>query len=93
MHERATNILPVFKRLCRRNSLRLIGAGAFLAFGSGFEGMLAVRRLRAGWWELNEEGTILEGTRSGATVRLGDPIAVRVGSIDAVRGRVDLEPG
>jgi membrane fusion protein, heavy metal efflux system len=32
MHERATNILPVFKRLCRRNSLRLIGAGAFLAF-------------------------------------------------------------
>jgi ribonuclease R len=72
----------------------LIGAGAFVAFGDGYEGMLPVRRLRSAreWWELNEEGTILEGTRSGATVRLGDPIAVRVASIDAVRGRVDLEP-
>jgi ribonuclease R len=73
----------------------LIGAGAFVAFGDGYEGMLPVRRLRSArdWWELNEEGTILEGTRSGAKVRLGDPIAVRVASIDAVRGRVDLEPG
>jgi ribonuclease R len=44
------------------------------------------------WWELNEEGTILRGERSGATVRLGDAVRVRVGRIDAVRGRVDLEP-
>jgi ribonuclease R len=73
----------------------LAGAGAFVAFGpSGeFEGMLPVRRLRGDWWELNEEGTILVGTRSGATLRLGDPVRVRVGSIDAPRGRVDLLPG
>jgi ribonuclease R len=75
----------------------LISAGAFVAFGDGYEGMLAVRRLRGGprgsdWWELNEEGTILQGTRAGSTIRLGDPIAVRVRSIEAVRGRVDLEP-
>jgi ribonuclease R len=44
------------------------------------------------WWELNEEGTILHGERTGATLRLGDPVQVRVGRIDAVRGRVDLEP-
>ena len=76
----------------------LIGAGVFVAFGEGYEGMLAVRRLRgerggraSEWWELNEERTILEGTRAGGAIRLGDPIRVRVEKIDAVRGRVDLE--
>ncbi len=76
----------------------LIGAGAFVAFGDGlqFEGMLPVRRLRGDWWELNEPGTILVGTRNGGAIRLGDPVRVRVGRIDAPRGRVDLlsgEPG
>ncbi len=44
------------------------------------------------WWELNEQGTILQGERSGAALRLGDVIDVRVARVDAVRGRVDLEP-
>jgi ribonuclease R len=72
----------------------LIGAGAFVAFGEGlkYQGMLPVRRLRGDWWELNEEGTILIGTRNGGAIRLGDPIQVRVGQIDAARGRVDLLP-
>ncbi|MGH2888908.1 MAG: RNB domain-containing ribonuclease, partial [Solirubrobacteraceae bacterium] len=72
----------------------LIGAGAFVAFGEGlrYEGMLPVRRMRGDWWELNEQGTILVGTRAGGARRLGDPIAVRVGRIDAPRGRVDLLP-
>jgi ribonuclease R len=72
----------------------LIGAGAFIAFGPdlAYEGMLPVRRLRGDWWELNEEGTILVGTRSGGAIRLGDPVEVRVGGIDAPRGRVDLLP-
>jgi ribonuclease R len=72
----------------------LAGAGAFVAFGSEgqFEGMLPVRRLRGDWWELNEEGTMLVGTRSGSAIRLGDPVSVRVGRIDAPRGRVDLMP-
>ena len=72
----------------------LIGAGAFVAFGERgeYEGMLPVRRLRGDWWELNDEGTILIGTRSGGAIRLGDPLAVRVGRIDAPRGRVDLLP-
>ena len=42
------------------------------------------------WWELNEEGTILRGERSGVTLRLGDLVEVRVMRVDAVRGRVDL---
>jgi ribonuclease R len=92
----------------------LIGAGAFVAFGSEpaepphserdgepsqpppYEGMLPVRRLAAGagerdWWELNEAGTILSGSRSGRALRLGDPLTVQVRRVEAVRGRVDLE--
>ncbi len=68
-----------------------------------YEGMLPVRRLRADaagadsgragdWWELNEHETVLRGQRSGATIRLGDSIAVRVDRVDAARGRVDLLP-
>ena len=72
----------------------LIGAGAFIAFGDsgGFEGMLPVRRLRGDWWELNEEATMLTGSRNGGVIRLGDTVEVRVGRIDAPRGRVDLLP-
>ena len=53
--------------------------------------MLPVRRLRGDWWELNEQGTILLGAESGATIRLGDPVRVAVRRIDAPRGRVDLD--
>jgi ribonuclease R len=42
------------------------------------------------WWELNQEGTILFGERSGATLRLGDPLEVRVARVERMRGRVDL---
>ncbi|MGA2319250.1 MAG: RNB domain-containing ribonuclease [Solirubrobacteraceae bacterium] len=44
------------------------------------------------WWVLNEQGTILQGERSGARLRLGDPLEVRVSRVEAVRGRVDLRP-
>ena len=69
----------------------LIGAGAFVAFGDGYEGMLPVRRLRGDWWELNEEGTILFGADSGRTIRLGDPVRVIVNRVDTAQGRVDLD--
>ena len=72
----------------------LIGAGAFVAFGEHgeFQGMIPVRRLGGDWWELNEEGTVLVGTRNGGALRLGDTVEVRVGGIDTPRGRVDLVP-
>ncbi len=44
------------------------------------------------WWELNEYGTVLHGERTGATLRLGDPTRVRIRTVDAIRGRVDLAP-
>ena len=70
----------------------LISAGAFVSFGDGFEGLLPVRRLRGGWWELNEQGTMLVGSHSDRPLRLGDEVRVAVGRIDAPRGRVDLYP-
>ncbi len=68
----------------------VIGAGAFVAFGEGYEGMLPVRKLRGEWWELNEQGTLLRGSDSGRAIRLGDAVKVRVERVDAPRGRVDL---
>jgi ribonuclease R len=72
----------------------VIGSGAFVSFGPDglYEGMLPVRRLRGDWWELNEQGTVLIGTRSGSAIRLGDALQVRVDGVDAPRGRVDLVP-
>jgi ribonuclease R len=72
----------------------LIGAGAFVAFGEDlrYEGMMPVRRMRGDWWELNEQATMLIGTRNGGALRLGDEVGVHVGRIDAPRGRVDLLP-
>ena len=72
----------------------LIGAGAFVAFGERgqFQGLLPVRRLGGDWWELNEQATVLVGTRNGGALRLGDTVEVRVGRVDAPRGRVDLLP-
>jgi ribonuclease R len=65
--------------------------------GAVFEGMLAVRLLRTGegerdWWELNEQSTILRGESTGASIRLGDPVDVRVLRVEKLRGRVALEP-
>jgi ribonuclease R len=72
----------------------VIGAGAFVAFGEGgaYEGLLPVRRLHDDWWELNDHGTALIGTRNGGALRMGDPVSVQIGGIDAPRGRVDLLP-
>ena len=70
----------------------LIGAGAFVRFAGGHEGLLPVRRLRGDWWELNEEATILTGERTGQTIRLGDPVRVKVERVETARGRVDLVP-
>jgi ribonuclease R len=69
----------------------VIGAGAFVAF-EGYEGMLPVRRLRGGWWELNEQETALVASESGRALRIGDPVLVQVEKVDAPRGRTDLVP-
>jgi ribonuclease R len=73
----------------------LIGAGAFIEFGDGYEGMLPVRKLGGGrgeWWELDDSGVILHATKSGAQLKLGDPVRVMVERVESPRGRVDLLP-
>jgi ribonuclease R len=70
----------------------VIGAGAFVTFGDGYDGMLPVRRLGGDWWELNETETALVGARSARGIRIGDPVTVQVVRVDTARGRVDLSP-
>lgn len=69
----------------------LIPKGWFVSFGDErFEGFLPVRRV-PGWWEADEHESQLVDVDSGRSIRLGDPISVTVGRIDAPRGRVDLD--
>jgi ribonuclease R len=71
----------------------VIRSGAFVSFagelGDVYEGFLPVRRIDVGRLELNETQTALTG--SDLRLRLGDPISVGVGRVEAARGRIDLE--
>jgi ribonuclease R len=73
----------------------IIRAGAFVAFagelGDAYEGFLSARTMGVERFELNKTETALVGRESSATLRLGDPISVRVSDVAADRGRVDLE--
>jgi ribonuclease R len=74
----------------------VIRAGAFVRFAGDranvYEGFLPARRLRGERFELNQTETAIVGRRSGRMIRLGDPVQVRVDSVEAPRGRVDLLP-
>jgi ribonuclease R len=74
----------------------VIGAGAFVRFGGElgdvYEGLVPVRMMRGERFDLNETETALVGRRSGRSIRLGDPLSVRVDRVEAPRGRVDLVP-
>ena len=74
----------------------VIESGAFVSFdrgdgGAPSEGFLPVRRMRGDYYDLNEERTALIGRNPGAGCGSGDPLTVTVRSIEAPRGRVDLE--
>jgi ribonuclease R len=74
----------------------VIRSGAFTNFagelGDVYEGFVPARTIGgAERFELNEAETALVGGDSGAAIRLGDPISVRVSGVKAPRGRVDLE--
>jgi len=69
----------------------LVGSGAFLRFGGGFEGFLPARKVGGDWWDLNEEGTVLQGAGTGRTLRIGQRLSVHIRRIEAPRGRVELD--
>jgi ribonuclease R len=72
----------------------VIRAGAFVSFagelGDVYEGMLPVRRL-PDRYELDRAEVALLARGAGRTLRLGDPLSVRVTGVNAPRGRADLE--
>jgi ribonuclease R len=69
----------------------LIAGAVFVRFGEVFQGMLPAGRLGGGErWELDRLGVYLAGLTTGARLRLGDGVRVRVRSIDRPRGRVLL---
>jgi ribonuclease R len=75
----------------------VVGAGAFVRFGGAladvYEGFLPARRIGGRErYELDATETMLIGSRGGDAVRIGDPATVRVDTVEAPRGRVDLLP-
>jgi ribonuclease R len=70
----------------------VINSGVFVRFGEVFEGYVPARRMEGDYFELNPLGTALVGRRSRRTFRLGDPIEVRVESIERAEGKVELAP-
>jgi len=73
----------------------VIRAGAFVSFagelGDVYEGMLPARRLPGGRYELDRAEVALVNRGSKASLRLGDPVKIRVTGVSPTRGRVDLE--
>jgi ribonuclease R len=67
-----------------------IGSGIFVRFGEVFEGYLPARRLPGEYHELSPLATAMVGRRSGTSLRLGDPIEVRVERIEHAAGKVEL---
>jgi ribonuclease R len=74
----------------------VIRSAAFVSFGGElgdvYEGMLPARRLPGEYYALDKAEVALVGRSSGASVRLGDPISVRVAGVDPPRGRAELAP-
>jgi len=75
----------------------VIGAGAFVTFAGErsdvYEGFFPARRMRGDRYEINDVESALIGVRTGKRVGYGDAIEVRVDSVEAPRGRVDLSGG
>jgi ribonuclease R len=72
----------------------VIGAGAFVLFrgelSDFYEGFFPARRMPGERFEINEVETALVGQRTGQSYGIGDEVSVRVDSVEAARGRVDL---
>lgn len=69
----------------------LIAHGAFLRFGTAFEGMLPVRPRAGGDLALDQFEVGLVDSEGRHVIRLGDRVPVRVAEIEPLRGRVRLE--
>lgn len=72
----------------------VIRSGAFIRFrgelSEVYEGFFPARRMPGDRFEINDVETALIGQRSGTRVGIGDATEIRVESVEAARGRVDL---
>jgi ribonuclease R len=72
----------------------VISAGAFIQFrgrhSDVYEGFFPARRMPGERFEINDVESALIGMRSGRRVGIGDSIEIKVESVEAPRGRVDL---
>ncbi len=72
----------------------VISAGAFILFGGEhsdvYEGFFPARRMPGERFEINDIESALVGMKTGRRVGIGDSIEIRVDSVEAPRGRVDL---
>lgn len=65
--------------------------GAFVRIvETGAEGLLPVRELGGGWWGFDGARHVLANEEEGRSLRIGQPIEVRILAVDAFRGKVDL---
>jgi ribonuclease R len=55
-----------------------------------FKGFLPARTIGGDYFELNELATALVGRRFGRTLRLGDPVEVRVIDVRRSEGKVEV---
>jgi ribonuclease R len=68
----------------------VIDSGAFVRFGTLFEGYLPGRSWAGELVDLDPLGAALVARRSGRRLRLGDPIDVAVRAVDRAAGRVRI---
>lgn len=65
--------------------------GLYVELSNGAEGFIHVRTLND-WFDYDERRMQLRGERTGAVFSLGQPLRVRVQSVELAQSAVDLEP-
>ena len=72
----------------------IVGVASFGAFVElarwPVEGLLRVSSLPGGYWEFDSETLMLRESGSGETLRIGEPIGVRVEKVDVMAGQMDF---
>ncbi len=54
------------------------------------EGLIRYEQLMDDWWDVNERAGEVRGQRTGASIRIGDPVRVRIAKVDLPRRELDL---
>lgn len=54
------------------------------------DGLIRYEDLMDDWWDVDERSGLVRGQRTGTTIRIGDPVRVRVVRIDLPRRELDL---